>query len=200
MRADTLVLASQSPRRRDILRQLGVLFEVRPTHIEEIPEAGELPASYVVRLARAKAQHCYDALAQPGRPVLAADTVVVCDDQLLEKPAGRDQALAMYRHLSGRTHQVMTALCLTDGARCAVEVSVTEVQFRPLSQALMVRYWHTGEGLDKAGGYGIQGLGAALVQSISGSYTGVVGLPVEKLIPLLEQFDLPYWCIEDDHE
>lgn len=197
MRHDSLVLASQSPRRRDILRQLGVLFEVQPAPIDEVPEGGELPAEYVVRLARAKAQHCYDQLAQPGRPVLAADTVVVCDDQLLEKPTDRDQALAMYRRLSGRSHQVMTALCLMDGARSAIDISVTEVQFRPLSEELMARYWHTGEGLDKAGGYGIQGLGAALVQSISGSYTGVVGLPVEKLVPLLEQFDLPYWCSDE---
>lgn len=192
METAALVLASQSPRRREILQQIGVPFTALRVAVEEIPRPGELPAAYASRLAEAKARAGAGALGS-GTVVLGADTVVVCDDDILEKPRDREHAFAMWRRLSGRTHQVMTALCLLNGADCTLELSVTEVQFWPLSDAQLAAYWATGEGQDKAGGYAIQGLGAVFVKSLSGSYSGVVGLPIEKLVPMLAQVNIPYW-------
>lgn len=192
METAALVLASQSPRRREILQQIGVPFTALRVAVEEVPRPGELPAAYASRLAEAKARAGAGALGA-GAIVLGADTVVVCDDDILEKPRDREHAFAMWRRLSGRTHQVMTALCLLDGTDCMQELSVTEVQFWPLSESQLAAYWATGEGQDKAGGYAIQGLGAVFVKSLSGSYSGVVGLPIEKLVPLLTQVNIPYW-------
>lgn len=196
-----LYLASQSPRRREILAQLGVRFEVLSIDVEEVQRAAESAAAYVGRLALDKARYGERqriAAGLPAHPVLGADTVVVCDDLVMEKPRDQNQAMAMWRRLSGRTHQVLSAVAIVAGTDEETELSVTEVQFRPLSDELLARYWVTGEAQDKAGGYGIQGKGAALVKSLSGSYSGVVGLPIEKVIPLLEQFNVPYWQQESD--
>lgn len=188
-----LILASQSPRRRELLAQIGVPFKAISVAVEEVPAAGENPAEYVSRLAQAKAQAGCDAMAAGALPVLGADTVVVCDDQILEKPLGKDDALAMWRRLSGRTHEVMTAICLVVNGEPMQELSITEVQFWPLRDAQLEAYWATQECRDKAGGYAIQGMGAVFVKRITGSYSGVVGLPIEKLVPLLETAKIPYW-------
>ncbi|UTA48808.1 Maf family protein [Simiduia sp. 21SJ11W-1] len=192
MGVPALILASQSPRRRELLAQIGVPFEVVSVAVPEVPEPGETPAQYVSRLAESKARAGL-AAAGAERVVLGADTVVVCDDQILEKPANKAQALAMWARLSGRTHEVMTAVCLLGKGECLQELSVTQVQFWPLTEAQCEAYWATGEGQDKAGGYAIQGLGAVFVKRIAGSYSGVVGLPIEKLVPMLTQLQVPYW-------
>lgn len=191
-----LYLASQSPRRRELLQQIGVSHQVVSANVEEIPLEHETAAEYVLRLAQAKALAGLANIQASGltmAPVLGADTVVVCDDDILEKPRDQAHALAMLQRLSGRTHQVMTAVTLASADKIAVELSVTDVVFRELDDAEISAYWHTGEPRDKAGGYGIQGLGAVFVQQIRGSYTGVVGLPIEQTIILLKEFSLPWW-------
>lgn len=191
-----LYLASQSPRRRELLQQIGVPHQVVIANVEEIPLDHETAAEYVLRLARTKALVGLANVQASGLtivPVLGADTVVVCDDDIMEKPRDQAHAAAMLQRLSGRTHQVMTAVALATEAQVAVELSVTDVVFRELDDAEISAYWHTGEPQDKAGGYGIQGLGAVFVQQIRGSYTGVVGLPIEQTIILLKEFALPWW-------
>ncbi|MBB3169165.1 Maf family protein [Simiduia aestuariiviva] len=192
-----LILASQSPRRRELLQQIGVPFRPLSVAVDEVPMVGEAPAQYVTRLAFTKAQAGRASVGEKDLPVLGADTVVVCDDQILEKPENEAAAYAMWRRLSGRTHEVMTAVCLLKGEQCRQELSITEVQFWPLTEAQMAAYWATGECRDKAGGYAIQGLGAVFVKRISGSYSGVVGLPIEKLVPMLDALHLPYWQTTD---
>ena len=125
--------------------------------------------------------------------MLGADTVVLAGDQLLEKPRDRDDFIAMMRLLSGAEHSVLTAVCLSGSDRSLRQLVETRVRFRPLDSAQIEAYWHTGEPADKAGGYGIQGFGAALVESINGSYSNVVGLPLEALVPMLEQAGIRYW-------
>lgn len=191
-----LYLASQSPRRRELLQQIGVSHQVVSANVEEIPLEHETAAEYVLRLAQAKALAGLANIQASGltmAPVLGADTVVVCDDDILEKPRDQAHALAMLQRLSGRTHQVMTAVALASADKIAVELSVTDVVFRELDDVEISAYWHTGEPQDKAGGYGIQELGAVFVQQIRGSYTGVVGLPIEQTIILLKEFSLPWW-------
>ncbi len=191
-----LYLASQSPRRRELLQQIGVSHQVVTASVEEIPLDHETAAEYVLRLARTKALAGLASVQASGLtivPVLGADTVVVCDDHIMEKPRDQAHAAAMLQRLSGRTHQVMTAVALANETQVAVELSVTDVVFRELDDDEISAYWHTGEPHDKAGGYGIQGLGAVFVQQIRGSYTGVVGLPIEQTIILLKEFSLPWW-------
>ncbi len=191
-----LFLASQSPRRREILQQLGVPFEVVAGAVDETPLPAEAPEAYVLRLAEAKARAGVEGLAAAG-PTLGADTIVCLDGQLLGKPQSAEQGSEMLLSLAGRTHQVVSAIALCDGTRCESAVSTTEVDFGPISLAEAERYWATGEPQDKAGGYAIQGLGAVFVQAIRGSYSGVVGLPVEVLVPLLQQFSIPYWSVSE---
>ena len=184
MSGSTLVLASASPRRSQLLQLLGVAFECHPADIDETPLRGEKAADYVQRMAcekaRAVAQRLNDA-----RPVLAADTTVVLDDDILGKPADYADGLAMLARLSGREHRVMTALCLVfEGAEESCLVT-TEVTFVALDLATCKAYLATDEPWDKAGGYGIQGLGGALVRSIHGSYSNVVGLPLAETRELL---------------
>lgn len=188
----SLLLASQSPRRRELLAQIGVDFVQQATQVEEVRQAGEAPAEYVQRLALAKARA---GLAfTPGLPVLGADTIVVAGHQVLEKPRDRAHALALWSMLSGRSHQVLSALALVSPERELQALSCTQVVFRQLDEPAMARYWASGEPADKAGGYAIQGLGAAWVERIEGSYSGVVGLPLECLVPMLESFQIPYWA------
>ncbi len=191
-----LYLASQSPRRRELLQQIGVPHQVISVSVAETPLPTEAPAAYVTRLAQEKALAGVAAAAAQGLaplPVLGADTIVVCDGAILEKPRDAEHAAQMLRQLSAATHQVMTAVALAAPERCRVEMSVTDVVFRVLDEAEIAAYWHTGESCDKAGGYAIQGLGAVFVQQIRGSYSNVVGLPLEQVIVLLREFDLRWW-------
>lgn len=177
MSGERLVLASASPRRRELLAALGLDFEVRPVDLDETPLPGEAPPDYVTRLALAKAS----ARVAPGEWVLAADTVVVIDGALLGKPAGPDEAREMLARLAGREHEVFTGVAvLHDGEprRVAAAVERTAVRMASLSSAEIDWYVATGEPMDKAGAYAVQGLGALLVEAVFGNYTNVVGLPL----------------------
>lgn len=186
-----LVLASSSPRRRELLQQIGVEFEVRVNPVDETPFAAEKPADYVRRLAIIKAQASVQA--DDTRPVLGADTTVVCNGEILGKPANLADAKRILGMLSGRAHQVMTAIALVQGQQIQSEVVVTDVVFRSLSDAEIEAYWATGEPCDKAGAYGIQGKGAVFVARIEGSYSAVVGLPLAETAALLTKSGVPLW-------
>ena len=191
-----LYLASQSPRRRELLLQIGVPHQVISADVTEIPLPAEAPAAYVARLAQEKALAGVAAAAVQGLsplPVMGADTIVVCDGAILEKPRDAEHAAQMLRQLSAATHQVITAVALATRDHCRVEMSVTDVVFRALDEAEIAAYWQTGEPCDKAGGYAIQGLGAVFVQQIRGSYSNVVGLPLEQVVVLLREFALDWW-------
>lgn len=196
LRYPSLYLASQSPRRRELLAQIGVNFEVLWVDVPEERQTGESPADYVTRLAADKAKAggaLLAASAKPAAPVLGADTVVVLGDQVLEKPSDAETAKVMLLQLANREHQVMTAVSFYAAEQQQTMLSVTKVQFRDIGEDEAERYWATGEPQDKAGGYGIQGLGAVFVTSIEGSYTGVVGLPIEQTYELLMRFGVPCW-------
>lgn len=175
-----VVLASGSPRRRELLAQLGVVFEVRPADLDESVLPGETPAGYVERLARAKAV----AVAGPGELVIAADTTVDVDDEILGKPADDAEAAAMLTRLAGRAHQVHTGVAVSAGGRVVSEVVVTTVRFAPLSPSVVAWYVATGEPQDKAGAYALQGIGGALVAAVEGSVSNVIGLPLVETIRL----------------
>lgn len=192
----SLYLASQSPRRRELLQQIGVVHAVINASIPEQPAPGETALDYVQRLAREKAAAGFAQLLQqqlPLAPVLGADTLGLLDGKILEKPLNQDHAHTMLRQLSGRTHQVITAVALHSSTRQALRVSTTDVTFRELSDSEIAAYWETGEPQDKAGSYAIQGLGAVFVQEIRGSYSCVVGLPIEATCELLREFAVPWW-------
>ncbi|WP_035339400.1 MULTISPECIES: Maf family protein [Dickeya] len=182
-----LYLASASPRRRELLALLDLSFEILRTEVVEQRQPGETPEQYVSRLAQEKAQAGV-AVAPQDLPVLGADTIVVLNGQVLEKPRDDDDAVRILRALSGQQHQVMTALALADRQHCLVQRVVTGVQFRALSDDEIRRYIASGEPMDKAGAYGIQGKGGAFVKAIFGSYHAVVGLPLVELIELLSHF------------
>lgn len=184
----TLYLASGSPRRQALLRQLGFSFERLVPGIEEQRQPQESAQHYVVRLAREKAQAGV-ALAARDLPVLGADTIVTINGEVLEKPQDARQAADMLRQLSGTTHQVMTAVALADSERIVDCLVVTEVTFRALSAQDIADYVASGEPLDKAGAYGIQGQGGCFVRKIHGSYHAVVGLPLVETHELLCQFN-----------
>jgi len=177
-----LLLASGSPRRADLLRAAGLPFEVAPPDVDETPQAGESPETMVARLAEAKARAV--AVAHPGRAVLGADTTVVIDGTSLGKPVDAADASRMLAALSGRTHTVLTGVCLVSPRAPAGEsaVAATQVEFLPLSPDEVAWYVASGEPMDKAGGYAIQGLGSRFVRRIEGSYANVVGLPVELIL------------------
>lgn len=184
-----LYLASSSPRRQELLAQLELPFGTVAPEIDESRLAGESAVDYVQRMAKEKAAAGL-AQVQAGALVLAADTVVVLDGQVLGKPASAAEAAATLRQLSGRSHQVMTAFALQRGQDCRVQLVSTEVRFAPLSEADIAWYWSTGEQQDKAGGYGIQGKGGIFVEAINGSYSNVVGLPLAELKAGLQNFGL----------
>ncbi|SDJ66019.1 Maf family protein [Microbulbifer yueqingensis] len=189
-----LILASGSPRRAQLLAQIGVPHTQVATSVPEVMAAGEAPRDYVLRLACDKAAAGLVAGgANPAAWSLGADTVVMVQDSVLEKPRDFADFHRMMIALSGSEHSVLTAICLCSGERRLSRLVETRVRFRRLSDALVESYWRTGEPADKAGGYGIQGLGAALVEDISGSYSNVVGLPLEALVPLLEEAGIGYW-------
>ncbi len=196
MQLTSLYLASTSPRRRELLRQIGVQLTTLSVDVDESPLLNESAQAYVQRLSKAKAAagwRCVETGQLPWMPVLGSDTSVVLDGAILGKPEDQVQCVETLMSLSGRTHQVMTAVTLQLAEKVVTRLSVTDVTFRDLSEEEVLRYWNSGEPLDKAGGYGIQGYGAVFVQSISGSYSGVVGLPIEKTVELLNQFDVPFW-------
>jgi septum formation protein len=175
-----LVLASASPRRRALLESLGLAFRVEPTDVDETPRPGEAPEELARRLSRLKAQAA--ARRCQGALVIAADTVVALDGALLGKPRDEAENRAFLERLAGREHEVYTGHALQWGERCEVRVVRTAVRFRPLTAREIAWYAATGEGLDKAGGYAIQGFGATLVQGICGCYFNVVGLSIVAVI------------------
>lgn len=183
-----LYLASGSPRRRELLTQLGLSFARLHTQVEEQRLAGETPADYVVRLAQEKAQAGV-AVAESDLPVLGADTIVVLAGTVMEKPQDTEHAAQMLQALSGQTHQVLTAVALADRRTTQHCLVTTEVTFRTLSDADIQGYIASGEPMDKAGAYGIQGLGGAFVRRINGSYPAVVGLPLVETMELLTAFN-----------
>lgn len=186
-----LCLASMSPRRRELLAQIGVPHTVAAAHVDESLLPAEQPADYVARLARLKAA----TVRQRGEalPVLAADTTVVLEGSVYGKPSGRDHGLAMLAALAGRTHQVLTAVALATDRSVALCINSSSVRFRNIERAEIEAYWDTGEPRDKAGGYAIQGYGAVFVTALSGSYSSVMGLPLLETAELLRAAGLRYW-------
>ncbi len=180
-----LVLASASPRRAELLRNAAIPFTVDPAHVPEQPLAGETAVDYAQRLARDKAQAVFSRHRDDA--VLAADTVVVVDEHLLEKPADAGDAARMLRLLSGRTHQVITGVCLAVSGFERTEVEVTQVSFSELSDEEIAAYVRSGEPMDKAGAYAIQGIASRWVKRIEGCYFNVVGLPVPRVYRLLRK-------------
>nr|WP_288356665.1 Maf family protein [uncultured Pseudomonas sp.] len=190
----TLYLASASPRRRELLAQIGVPFTTHVVPIDETAQPGEAPAAYVERLARAKAQAALATLAdRRDAVVLGSDTAVVLDGRILGKPVDREDALVTLGALSGREHQVLTAVALVSDSRAEARVVTSTVCFKPLDRKQIEAYWTTGEPRDKAGSYGIQGLAAVFVSQMQGSYSAVVGLPLCETAELLAQFAIPCW-------
>lgn len=192
----TLYLASGSPRRRELLTQIGVPFLPLISEIDESVQPGESAQGYVERLAREKAAAGLATLERTSDAVvLGADTAVVLDGRILGKPANREDALQTLAALSGRTHQVVTAVALTNAQRLASKVVVSEVSFRVLQPAEIETYWNSGEPRDKAGSYAIQGLASVFVSHLQGSYSAVVGLPLCETAALLGEFAIPCWQV-----
>ncbi len=186
MSLPTLILASASPRRKQLLEMLGIPVTVRPSHVPEVRLPDEMPVPYAERLARAKA------LGVEGDLVLGADTLVVVGGDILEKPTDGEDALRMLQRLQGRTHEVVTSVALSAKRRTRVLTDRTRVTFRAASDDMLRDYITTGEPMDKAGAYGIQGYGAALVEKIDGDFFGVMGLPVRLVLELLRHEGIAY--------
>jgi septum formation protein len=186
----TLILASASPRRMEILDQLGIPYVARPQDIDESRLDSEDPADYVCRLARVKAEAALAEAGEENTVSLGSDTTVVCGDEIFEKPVDEEDAVRILSALSGKTHQVLTAVALATSEQTQVLLSESNVTFRLLSKNEIRAYWSSGEPSDKAGGYGIQGLGAVLVEKMEGSYSGIMGLPVRETVTLLEKTGL----------
>lgn len=187
-----IYLASNSPRRMELLTQIGIRFAHIDASVDEAPHPGEAPEVYVLRLALTKARAGLERVSvDDARPVLGADTAVVIDGELLGKPADRAHGLTMLERLSGREHQVLSAVALVDRAgHEASRLSVSHVRFRATSEAERRGYWQSGEPVDKAGGYAIQGLGAVFVEELAGSYSGVMGLPIFETAQLLNELKI----------
>ncbi|MBI3480902.1 MAG: septum formation inhibitor Maf [Nitrosomonadales bacterium] len=197
-----IYLASQSPRRRELLKQIGVNFELlllrsdprRNIEVDETPYADEDPERYVRRVCQAKAQAGFDALKMrnlPPFPVLAADTTVTLDGKIFGKPENAEHAAVMLRQLSGREHQVFSAVAISFKEHLEVALSTSTVRFAMLDEERIRRYLLTSEYTDKAGGYGIQGHAGAFIEHLSGSYSGVMGLPLFETVQLLKHFNYP---------
>lgn len=191
MKSCQLYLASSSPRRANLLEQIGVSFRiVKPDISEEIADS-ELPEEMVLRLAVEKARKGAEMVEEP-LPVMGADTIVLIRNMILGKPGDRNQAKKMLSRLSGKTHRVLTAVAICQEDRIEQAISETLVRFRHLTEEEQISYCNTDEPLDKAGAYAIQGLGAVFIESIKGSYSGVVGLPLMETSRLLSLFDINY--------
>jgi septum formation protein len=189
--APTLCLASASPRRRELLRQIGVTPLVTAPKIDETVRRGESAADYVVRMARSKALAVHPH--PTGLAVLAADTAVVIDELILGKPAGEAEAVAMLERLAGRGHEVLTAVALATAPGISLRLSVSAVRMRAMSRAECRAYWESGEPRDKAGAYAVQGRGAVFIEHLSGSYSGVMGLPLYETAQLLAAAGIACW-------
>lgn len=187
-----LILASASPRRKELLSQIGVRFAVMPVDICEDVRKNENPTDYVLRLAKAKAQTCYQ-ISDGKIPVLGSDTTVVLDGEILGKPSGETEAIETLKKLSGGHHEVLTAIAVVNAEQTLYSVVKTAVKFKTLTQEMCKKYWMTGEPADKAGSYGIQGLGAVFVEEIQGSYSSVVGLPLCETAALLDKAGVEIW-------
>ncbi len=185
-----IILASASPRRRELLDQLGVRYEVVPVDADETPKTGESPEAFVERLATEKA--CAGFLKQGDRrlPALGSDTIVLVGDRILGKPKDKDDAIAMLKSLSGETHQVFTAVALANAEQTRCLLSRSKVSFRALDDSEIEAYWASGEPADKAGAYGIQGKAAQFIKRLDGSYSGVMGLPLYETAELLKHFGI----------
>ncbi|MCW7554110.1 Maf family nucleotide pyrophosphatase [Endozoicomonas gorgoniicola] len=191
-----IYLASQSPRRQELLQQIGIPFQQLVSEIDETPGGDEAPGDYVCRMAGEKARAGWvevQARGLPEIPLLAADTSVVMGSKILGKPNNPEQACDMLLSLSGNCHAVMTAIAVTNGHKTIVRLSTTQVQMTPFDRLRAEAYVATGEPADKAGAYGIQGYGAILVESIRGSYSGVVGLPLQETADVLSEFGITPW-------
>ncbi len=197
-----ICLASQSPRRRELLKQIGITFEVlllrndpqRQIDVDEVAHHNEAPVVYVERVCREKAQAAWQAITLRNLtvcPVLTADTIVSLDSQILGKPRDNVHAAEMLRSLSAKQHQVLSAVGVVYEDRYEFRISTTTIQFSPLSEDRIHRYLLTGEALDKAGAYGIQGQAGTFVERLEGSYSGVVGLPLFETVELLNSFGIP---------
>ena len=194
-----IYLASGSPRRRELLRQIGVSFQVFGADLDETALQGESPLAYVSRLAEAKASMGWERSRDSGgAPVLAADTAVVLDGRILGKPANMNDAIAMLLGLSGRTHEVLTAVALRTTAGSQAKVSRSTVTFRSIDPSEACAYWETGEPSDKAGAYAIQGYAAVFIMDLKGSYSGVMGLPLFETAALLKAAGVACWQ-RDEH-
>ena len=185
-----VILASQSPRRRELLTLVGIPHEVRPADLDERMEPGESPTEHAERLARAKAQAV--ALVEQDAVVIGSDTIVVLDGEVLGKPADVAEAVRTLQRLSGRTHTVHTAVAVARDGHVESGVESVEVTFRPLTDAQIETYVATGEPMDKAGAYGIQGYGAVIVERIHGDYFAVMGLALGRLVALLARVGVTY--------
>ena len=185
-----IILASASPRRRELLANLVSSFEVRPADIDETPFPMEPPEEYVIRMAREKAEAITAQGVDHRDVIIASDTSVVIDGQILGKPESFAHAKTMLRSLSGKTHQVMTSLCVCNGGlnRVATCNVVSDVSFREISDLEIEHYWRTGEPCDKAGSYAIQGVGGMFVKHMMGSFSAVVGLPIYEVSQFLSEF------------
>jgi len=183
-----LILASQSPRRKELLKQLGFQFSIQASHIDETINEAEAAYDYVLRLAKEKAQHVLDSLPEAEKKisfVLGSDTSVVLNGKILGKPANEADCIKTLALLSNNQHQVLTAIALVSNAGVQGEVITTDVTFKSLTKAEIQAYWLTGEPQDKAGSYGIQGIAGQFVKNINGSYSAVVGLPLYETAQLL---------------
>lgn len=185
-----LILASASPRRKELLEQLGISFCQRPVEIDETPHNQEIASDYVMRMGREKAEAAWRSWSGAGRVVLASDTTVVADGRILGKPLDFRDFRSMMRLLSGREHQVLTSVVAKSEEKVQFALSETRVHFCLLNEDDIEWYWQSGEPQDKAGGYGIQGLGARFVKKIDGSYSGVVGLPLFETAEILLNFGI----------
>ena len=188
-----LILASASPRRAQLLRQIGARFTIQPADIDESQHPGEPVTHYVQRMAREKAELVARKQSVGGLPVLGADTTVVLDNRVFPKPADKTAAIATLRALSGRSHRVLSAIAVVAEGHTELRLSETSVRFRNIKEQEYEHYWSTGEPQGKAGAYAIQGLGAVFVEGITGSYSGVVGLPLMQTFELFERFNIACW-------
>ncbi|MCG8383249.1 MAG: Maf-like protein [Gammaproteobacteria bacterium] len=189
MAAPLLYLASQSPRRRELLAQINLTFEIIEVDVDETRSPNETSQDYVMRLAKEKA-YAGVTKVKSRAPILGADTIITLDGQIYGKPADQADALRMWQHLAGQTHQVLTAVAIVAGDRCEQCLVQTRVQLCQASEAQWRAYWKSGEPKDKAGGYAIQGKGAVFIQRIEGSYSNVVGLPLYETAQLLARIGI----------
>ncbi|WP_455219279.1 Maf family protein, partial [Kaarinaea lacus] len=193
-----IYLASQSPRRRTLIEQMGIAYQAISVEVDERPHAGEVPADFVARLACEKAQAGWQSVAERGIPVLGADTCIVLDQQIVGKPSSQQQGIDLLKRYSGKTHQVVTGVAMVGpdgGVNDApivqqVRVSTSLVTFRVVTDRECKQYWQTGEPVGKAGGYAIQGKAAAFIEKIEGSYSGVMGLPLFEFSELITKFGI----------